>query len=263
MASQNLTSPATAPLMANFADGGKTIIVTAAPAPPPPVAQQPPPPSTPAAPNATAPTPQPQPLQPAAPRFLVLIDPAHGGADIGAAISPSLPEKDVVLALARRVQRELASRGITAGLLRTSDVAISLDQRAISANAVRPALYVVLHAANTGTGVHVFTAMLPATSASPQSFLPWDTAQAAFLDLSGTVAGSVAAELEARKLPNTTLLAPLRPMNNIAAPAVAVEIAPPSDKVDDIASPAYQQQVAQSIAAGIAAVRAKLPEVRP
>ena len=251
----------TAPLMANFADGGKTIIVTGAPAPPPPVAQQ-----APAAPQAappSAPAAPPQPRQPAAPRFLVLIDPAHGGTDIGAAITPELPEKDVVLALARKVQRELSNRGIAAGLMRNSDVAISLDQRAVSANAARPALYLALHAANTGRGVHVFTSLMPAANALPEAFLPWDTAQAAFLDLSGVVAGSVAAELEARKLPNATLLAPLRPMNNIAAPAVAVEIAPPSDKVDEIAGAAYQEQVAQSIAAGIAAVRAKLPEVRP
>ncbi len=193
----------------------------------------------------------------------MLIDPAHGGNDIGAAITPSLPEKDVVLALARRVQHELANRGIAAGLLRNSDVAITLDQRATSTNAARPALYIALHAANTGQGVHVFTAMLPAANLSPQGFLPWDTAQAAFLDLSGSVAGSVAAELESRKLPNATLLAPLRPMNNIAAPAIAVEIAPPAGNVDEIASAAYQEQVAQSIAAGVAAVRAKLPEVRP
>jgi N-acetylmuramoyl-L-alanine amidase len=251
----------TAPLMANFADGGKTIIVTGAPLPPPPAAEQAPapPPTVPGAPPPAAP----QPRQPAAPRFLVLIDPAHGGADIGAAITPSLPEKDVVLALARRVQRELNSRGIAAGLLRNSDIAITLDQRAVSANAGRPALYIALHAANTGRGVHVFTELLPAANPSRQGFLPWDTAQAAFLDLSGTVAGSVAAELENRKLPNATLLAPLRPMNSIAAPAVAVEIAPPSDNVEEIASAAYQEQVAQSIAAGIAAVRSKVPEVRP
>jgi N-acetylmuramoyl-L-alanine amidase len=73
----------------------------------------------------------------------------------------------------------------------------------------------------------------------------------------------VAAELENRKLPNATLVAPLRPMNNIAAPAIAVEIAPPGDQVDDIASTQYLDQVAQSIAAGVAAVRSKLPEVRP
>jgi N-acetylmuramoyl-L-alanine amidase len=248
----------TAPLMANFADGGRTVIITGAPAPAPPP-QEPPPPSAPA----TTQAPAPQPRQPSALRFLVLIDPAHGGTDIGAAITQSLPEKDVVMALARRVQHELQNRGIAAGLLRNSDVAITLDQRAISANAARPALYIALHAANTGRGVHVFTELLPAANLSPQGFLPWDAAQAAFLDLSGAVAGSVAAELESRKLPNTTLLAPLRPMNNIAAPAIAVEIAPPAGNVDEIASVAYQQQVAQSIAAGVAAVRSKLPQVRP
>ncbi len=248
----------TAAMMANFADGGKTIIITGAPAPPP-VAQLAPPPPPPAPTQNAAPPPR----QPAAPRFLVLIDPAHGGNDIGAAITPSLPEKDVVLALARRVQHELQNRGIAAGLLRNSDVVITLNQRAISTNAARPALYIALHAANTGQGVHVFTSLLPATNLSPQGFLPWDTAQTAFLDLSGSVAGSVAAELESRNLPNTTLLAPLRPMNNIAAPAIAVEIAPPAGNVDEIASATYQEQVAQAIAAGVAAVRSKLPQVRP
>jgi len=109
----------------------------------------------------------------------------------------------------------------------------------------------------------VFTSLLPPSTLSRQDFLPWETAQSAFLDASGAVAGSVAAELEARKLPYTTLVAPLRPMNNVAAPAIAIEIAPASDKVEEIAGAAYQEQVAQSIAAGIVAIRGKLPEVRP
>ncbi len=247
----------TAPLMANFADGGKTIVVTAVPPPPAPIAQLPI-----AAPNVPPPVAQ-APKAPVGPRFLVLIDPAHGGTEIGSAISPTLPEKDVVLALARKVQHELANRGISAGLLRNSDITISLDQRAISANSARPALYVALHASNTGNGVHVFTSLLPAEAVSSRDFMPWETAQAAYLDLSGTVAGSVSAELEARKLPNAALSAPLRPMNNIAAPAIAVEIASPSGNVDDIASSEYLDQVAQSIAAGIAAVRGKVPQVRP
>jgi N-acetylmuramoyl-L-alanine amidase len=248
---------ATAPLMANFADAGKTIIVSAVPPPPPtPVAPATPPP-------APAATPTPQAKPPAGPRFLVIIDPGHGGAETGAVITPTLMEKDVVLALGRRVQRELQNRGIAAGLLRNSDIAISLDQRATGSNAARPALYITLHAANTGRGVHVFTSMLPAENLPRNGFLPWDTAQAAFLDLSGAVAGSVSVELEARKLPNTTLVAPLRPMNNIAAPAIAIELAPPGDKVEEIASPEYQEKVAQAVAAGVAAVRSKLPEVRP
>lgn len=250
----------TSALMANFADGGKTIVVTSAPPPPPQVAQQPPPPApapTPTQPSESAPKP------PAGPRFFVLIDPAHGGTEIGAAISPTLPEKDVVLALARRVQHELAAKGISSGLLRNSDVAISLDQRAISANAVRPALYVALHAANTGRGVHVFTSLVDAENLTSRDFLPWDRAQAGYIETSSAVAGSIAAELESRKLPNTSFAAPLRPMNNIGAPAVAVEIASPSEDATEISNAAYQEQVAQSIAAGIAAMRGRIPEVRP
>jgi N-acetylmuramoyl-L-alanine amidase len=248
----------TAALMANFADGGKTIIVTGAPVPPPPpVAQAPAPPTN------EAPTVAQAPKAPSGPRFLVLIDPAHGGTEIGSAISPTLPEKDVVLVLARKLQHELANRGIAAGLLRNSDITITLDQRAISANAARPAIYIALHAANSGKGVHVFTSLLPAAVVSTREFLPWESAQSPYLDLSASVAGSVSAELETRKLPNATLAAPLRPMNNIAAPAIAIEIASPSNDVSDIASTAYLDQVAQSIAAGIAAMRGKIPEVRP
>jgi N-acetylmuramoyl-L-alanine amidase len=249
----------TSPLMANFADGGKTIVVSGAPPPPPQTAVMETPLPQANVPQQTALPPK----APAGPRFLVLIDPAHGGTEIGSAISPTLPEKDVVLALARKLQHELQSRGVAAGLLRNSDIAITLDQRAISANATRPAIYIALHAANSGKGVHVFTPLVDPANATSRDFLPWDTAQAAYLDLSGTVAGSVAAELESRKLPNATLAAPLRPMNNIAAPAIAIEIASPGENAEDIGSPAYLDQVAQAIAAGVAAMRGKVPEVRP
>jgi len=37
----------------------------------------------------------------------------------------------------------------------------------------------------------------------------------------------------------------------------------PDDNVENIAGAEYQEQVAQAIAAGIAAMRSKLPEVRP
>jgi len=247
-----------APMMANFADGGKTIVISALPTPPAQVAQPIAPPSLPA--TVEPPTSQ---RRPSGPRFLVLIDPAHGGEDNGAAIAPDIPEKDVVLSLARRLQRELTNRGIPSSLLRNSDTAISLEQRAVTANAARPALYVALHAANSGRGVHVFTAMVDAISVSSRDFLPWESAQSSYLDSSMAVAGSVAAELEARKLPSTLLTAPLRPMTNVAAPAIAVEMAAPGESVAEIWKPAYQEQVAQSVAAGIAAMRGKIAEVRP
>jgi N-acetylmuramoyl-L-alanine amidase len=250
----------TVSLTANFADGGKTIVVTATPPPPPPVVQPSPPPPVATAPPQAAET---QPKAPAGPRYFVLIDPAHGGNDIGAAITPELAEKDVVLALARRLQKELEARGISATLLRNSDTAISLDQRAVTSDAARPAIYVALHAANTGTGVHVFTSMIESNGASSQEFLPWERAQAAYIGASTAIADSVMAELVSRKLPNMLLAAPLRPMNNIAAPSFAIEVAPPTDQVADIAKPAYQAQVAQAIADGIAAARNKGREVHP
>ena len=250
----------TSALMANFADGGKTIVITAAPAPPPQPVAQPAPAPIPSAPSQPA---EVQPKTPVPPRFLVLIDPAHGGTDIGAAITKDIPEKDVVLALARRLQHELETRGVAAALLRNSDIAISLDQRAVSANAARPALYVSLHAANTGTGVHIFTSLTEAGNASTRDFLPWERAQAAYLGASTAVADSVMAELVSRKLPNSLLAAPLRPMNNIAAPAIAVEIASPDSEVGDIAKPSYLAQVAQAIAEGIASSRNKPREAHP
>jgi N-acetylmuramoyl-L-alanine amidase len=124
-------------------------------------------------------------------------------------------------------------------------------------------LYVALHAANTGHGVHVFTSMLEANSANSRDFVAWEKAQSAYIETSTAVADSVMAELVSRQLPNTLLSAPLRPMNNIAAAAIAVEIAPPSDEVGDIAKPAYQAQVAQAIAEGIAATRNKTREAHP
>jgi N-acetylmuramoyl-L-alanine amidase len=252
----------TASLMANFADGGKTIVVSATPPPPPPpVPVQPSPePSTPASPTQEA-----APLKPipSGPRFLVLIDPAHGGTDLGAAITKDIAEKDLVLNLARRLQRELEIRGIPASLLRSSDIVISLDQRAVSADAARPAFYVVLHAANTGKGVHVFTSMTAPGNPGSQNFLPWESAQEGYVEASSSVAAAVMAELVSRKVPNTLLTAPLRPMNNITAPAIAIEIASPSDDVADIAKPAYLEQVAQAVAAGILASRNAGREAHP
>jgi hypothetical protein len=50
-------------------------------------------------------------------------------------------------------------------------------------------------------------------------------------------------------------------LNNIAAAAVAIEIAPPAGKISDLNSPAYQQVVAESVAAGIEATKDKLGAV--
>ena len=54
--------------------------------------------------------------------------------------------------------------------------------------------------------------------------------------------------------------APVRPLNNIASPAIALEIAPPDSKRDDVsylANANYQQTVAIGVATALVNARGK------
>lgn len=258
-----LSVTGTTPLQAQFSDGGKTLTIsavtpqasTAAPTTSASGTQTPAPvPGTPVAQTAPAQGP-PKPRS----RSVVVLDAGHGGDERGAQLTETLNEKDVALALARRIQHELESRGIAVTLLRSSDATLTGDQRAGAANTARPFLYVSIHAATLGTGVRIFTAMIPASQRTNRhAFLAWDSAQAAFLSGSDAVAESIATECQNRKLPVRALAAPVRPLNSIAAPAIAVEIAPQGETVESITDVKYQQDVAAAIAAGIAASRGKL-----
>jgi N-acetylmuramoyl-L-alanine amidase len=190
---------------------------------------------------------------------LVVIDPGHGGEERGAQLTETLNEKDVTLALAKRIQHELEARGFAVVLLRTTDSTMTFDQRASAANSSRAEIYLGIHAATLGTGLRVYTALLPpAPPANRRTFLPWDSAQAPFLHDSDTVAAGISAECSARKIPLRSMAAALRPLNNIAGAAVAIEIAPEGDSVESINDAKYQQNVAAAVAAGIISVRGKL-----
>ncbi len=244
-----------APVLATFSDQNRTITI----APVPQVRAQAPAPSpTPPSPPPTAPTaPAPAQLAPEAaqvthPRATVVIDPGHGGDDRGAALSATLAEKDVTLAWARRLRAALEQKGIPAALLRDADNALTSDQRAAITNAARPLVFITLHAGTTGSGVRVYTAHLGESAPRAGSFLPWDTAQSAFLDGSRALAGSVVAEIIKRAIPVATAPVLLRPLNNIAASAIAIEIMPPAADVAGLTSAAYQQTVCAAIAEGVA-----------
>jgi N-acetylmuramoyl-L-alanine amidase len=251
-----LTINGGAPLQATFGDQNRTITI----APVPPVQAQAPPPPPPPQPSATGPgwptsgpaAPGPPPV--VHPRATVVIDPGHGGDDRGAALSESLAEKEVTLAWARRLRAALEQKGITAMLLRDGDTSLTSDQRAALANAARPQIFISLHAGSTGSGVRIYTAQLGETGPRAGGFLPWDTAQAAFLDSSRTLAGSVAAEMHKREIPAGTAPVFVRPLNNIAASAVAIEVMPPTADINGLMTVGYQQSVCAAIAEGIAAL---------
>jgi N-acetylmuramoyl-L-alanine amidase len=253
----------TVPLFASFSNDGRTITIT--PTPPPSAhAQSPAQISSPAAAgqavSAQAPSAASTLITPPAGgrRYFAVIDAGHGGDERGAALTDQLAEKDVTLAFARRLREDLENRGLATLLLRDSDVSLSLDQRAALTNAVRPAIYISVHATSQGSGVRLYTAMLPASGANHGPFLDWNAAQSSFLPLSQLTASGVFAEFRKRQVPVRVLAAPLRPLNTVAAAALAVEAAPPASAVGDLNSSAYQELVADAVATGVLAVRDKL-----
>jgi N-acetylmuramoyl-L-alanine amidase len=251
----NLLQPATV----STADGGRTLTISV-------VAPQPaaPAPAAPAAQSAAATAPgQPH---PARSRPFVILDAAHGGTDTGAMLSPSLPEKAVNLALARRLQKELETRGIPVVLTRVADNLLTWDQRAVSANTSHTSLYVAIHSSSSGHGVRLYTALLsasePAAAQNPRAFLPWELAQAPYLSQSRASAAVLAEACTAAGVPVRTSSAPLRPLNSITIAAVAVEVAPSGSAVEELSSSDYQQKVAAAIASGIVALRGKLGDTQ-
>ncbi|MGE5207365.1 MAG: N-acetylmuramoyl-L-alanine amidase family protein [Chlamydiota bacterium] len=254
-----LTLQSSVPLLARFSADRKTITVgpvvqIVAQAKPQPAAPAPAPAPSPAAPT-TGPAPATAAPPPSAPPPVVVVDASHGGAEPGAALSDTLAEKDVVLSIAFRLNKDLQARGVRSMLLRNSDTTLSLEQRAIQANTSRARFYVSIHAGSQGTGVRLYTSLLPPIAAASGPFLPWDSAQATFLSSSQTLSGDIAAELSKANVAARQMAAPLPPLNHIAAAAVAVEVAPPGSDVSQLNSPAYQEQVAAAVAAGVAHAR--------
>jgi N-acetylmuramoyl-L-alanine amidase len=251
-----ITVTTTIPLMANFSSDGKSITLAPAKGPSAIASANKPPVATPSnAPPAFAP-----PTSPAPPRrYFAIVDASHGGDDRGEALSSTLAEKDVTLAFARRLRQELESRGISTLVLRDSDANLSLDERAFFANSTHAAVYIALHAASSGHGIRIYTAMLPYGDSEDRGpFRAWSTAQASYAPLSAAAATSVATELRKDQISVRTLPAPLRPLNNVVSAAIAVEVAPPASDVSSLLAPDYEQLIAGAVANGIVAVRPQL-----
>ena len=191
-------------------------------------------------------------------QYFVVVDASHGGNERGAALSDQLAEKDVTLAFALRLRQQLQARGFPTLLLREGDTTMSLDQRANMTNEAHPAIYICLHAASQGSGVRLYTALLPAGAEDRGPFLDWNTAQSGFRAASQTAESSLAAELGKRQIAVRSLLAPLRPLNNVTAAAVAIEVAPPAGKLADLNSAGLPATGGGIVTAGIEAVRDQL-----
>jgi N-acetylmuramoyl-L-alanine amidase len=64
--------------------------------------------------------------------------------------------------------------------------------------------------------------------------------------------------LQKKNLEVASLRVPLRPLNNIVAPAIAVELTPERGELRSLESSKRQNSVASAIAAGIAQMRGQM-----
>lgn len=78
-------------------------------------------------------------------RFVVVLDPGHGGVDPGAE-RQNVAEKDLMLSFARGLRDELTRQGVDVVLTREEDVFVALETRVAIAHQARADIFISLHA---------------------------------------------------------------------------------------------------------------------
>ena len=238
-------------------------------------------PGTAAAPPPSAP---PSPAAPAEPGGVrtVVIDPGHGGEEVGAKGPAGTLEKDVTLAIARKLRSALAnSLGLQAFLTRDRDEEIALDERAAVANNYKADLFVSIHANASrslgakGSEVYfltyhasdeegrrmaaleggAFTPGTPAPASGDLALILWDMAQAEHLEESSALASRIQEELAdvTGSQGRGVKQAPFRVLVGAAMPAVLVEVAFISNAEEErlLVSDGYQLKVVAALVRGI------------
>jgi len=213
----------------------------------------PPPPSTTLPPTPPSP-PVPSPVPPnVAPRFLVVLDAAHGGDDTGARISDRLLEKDITLSLSIRLRSMLSAHGIGVISTRDFDANLSATSRAEAANRMPAAACILIHATATGSGVHLYTSSLAPTPVT--RFMPWQTAQSGYVTQSLKLSSEIDSAFAHAEIPVTLGRTSLQPMDSFTCPAVAVEVAPltagSTTKAAPLSDTAYQRSILDALTAAI------------
>jgi len=218
-----------------------------------------------AAPQTSTQVPQPTPPSPIQPTItpqntlaVVVVDPAHGGADPGAHGSTGIMESDVVLSFARLLRISLEAQGLRVILTRQANEDPSFDDRSRSANAQRGTIFITLHVSSTGQPgtVRVYSLSQEAASAATlrTGLVRWEHAQSNFISQSRRLAELIQIQmaLRFRGSPEVPLTAPVRQLRTVAAPAVAVEVSsvslPDRGPLDQM-GPGLADGVARAVAA--------------
>ena len=187
------------------------------------------------------------------PRFVVVLDAAHGGDDTGGHLAGDQLEKAFDLAFSVRLRSLLAARGIQVVTTREQDSAVDSDRRAAIANHADAQACLSLHASESGRGVHLYTSSL--SPAQPARFAAWKTAQSAWVMRSIALSGVLNGALSHAGMTVLMGRVGMPGIDSMTCPAVAIEIAPEAAGATadsgGLADPDYQARVATAIAAAI------------
>ena len=152
----------------------------------------------------------------------IVLDPGHGGKEVGAVGTNGLLEKDLTLAICRRLADSLASKtGARVVLTRDDDTLVSLDQRTAIANQYKADLFLSVHLnaavvkdakgsetyflsleasdelAKRAAEVENASASAAADPSSDLKLILWDLAQQAYIGESSRFAQAIQEEMNA------------------------------------------------------------------
>jgi len=166
----------------------------------------------------------------------VIIDPGHGGQDLGAADS-YVYEKHINLDVARRLERTLQEAGFKTVLTRDSDEFIELSERSAIANRYRNSIFVSIH----------FNSSYKPTAIGIETYYRSSESEKLAALVHREVIKAIGATDRGVKTANFAVL------KNTRSPAILVEGGFVSNKTDRDAmmDPLYRQVIADSIARAI------------
>ncbi|MQS44331.1 N-acetylmuramoyl-L-alanine amidase [Companilactobacillus mishanensis] len=168
----------------------------------------------------------------------IVIDPGHGGTDVGAEFKKKTYEKNFTLAYAQEIKKQLQNTGARVILTRDGDATKSLGNRARLSSKIEADAYISLHfdsstSADAGSGITTYY---------------YENSK------DGKLATSLNDQLKALKIKNRgTQQKDLYVLHYNSQPSVLLELGYINSKSDykHINSEAYKEQVARAVTAGL------------
>ena len=200
--------------------------------------------------------------------YKVIVDPGHGGQDTGSKGSSGLLEKEVTMALAKKLVQALEETGkVRVELTRTDDQAVSLDNRAGMANHNNGDLFISLHLGTTFTpdpiGFSIYywspTTASPTATPSSNTVKSWDQEHEPYWEKSRMLASLMKEEL-LWSIPwasGGVLAANIYLLRRTRMPSIMLELGSLKhlEEAAQLQKPEFQEAVAKAVTQGIVKYR--------